>query len=79
MLCISDCPCRCQSSICIPKAESFGSHLHMTVTLVLRIKQHVDGLAQSIKLINSQVQVPNDRDVSFYAYRVNSFSNNTGN
>ena len=36
---------------------SLGSQLHLTVVLVLRIKQHVYGLAQTIKLIKLQVQV----------------------
>ena len=58
---------------------SFGSQLHMTVILVLRIKQHVFGLAKSIKLIKSQLQVSKRQRVSFYAYTVNPFSDNTGN
>ena len=45
--------------LCIPKAESFGSHLDVTIILVLRIKQQVDSLAQFIKLIKAQVKISN--------------------
>ena len=47
-MCISEYHCWRQSSICIAKAKSFGSQLHMTVFLVLRIKAHVYGLVQTI-------------------------------
>ena len=36
------------SSICIPSSKSFSSQFHMIVFLVLRIKQHVYGLAHTI-------------------------------
>ena len=57
-----------EASICIPKAKSnsFGFQLHMKVILVLRINQHVYGLAQSIKLIKSQVQVSKRQRNSFH-------------